>query len=209
MRFRMFRSRALRRRWLLLATLVLVLGLWSCFPGPVRELWPPPAGETRHDIEVVFHDWHTVIVLPRSNGNVGEWEFCEEGWYLDGHQGPTGVVRALLWPTASAVARRVKADPPWVRHSGEEVEHWSFVLSDAGLLQMLAYLEAEVGEPLEDHPGWYSGKRSYHFFYSCHHFTASALRAAGLPIRPWWAFSGWMVGLQLDRVEAFHEEEIE
>ena len=163
---------------------------------------------------MIFHDWHTVIVVPKSDGKVEEWEFCEEGWYLNGHQGFTGVVRALLWPTASGVARRERADPVWVRHqpeqdTGEEVERWSFVLSEAGLLKMLEYLETEVGEPLKGHSGWHAGKRSYHVFYSCHHFTASALRAAGLPIRPWWAFNGWMVGLQLDRVKAFHDEEIE
>jgi hypothetical protein len=93
-----------------------------------------------------------------------------------------------------------------MHYSSEDVERWTFVLSAEGLRKMRAYLDAERGDALTRFPGWYEGVRSYHLFHHCHHFTASALRAGGLPIQPWWAFTGWMVEIQLDRIRSFHEE---
>ncbi len=208
-------KRRRRRTLLVLVLLALPAALWSCFPAPIRELWPPRPGEPRHVIDVVFRDWHTVIIEPApsagttaSNGLLREWEFCEKAWYLEGKQGLTGVARSLFWPTASGVGCAVVPEPFWIRYPPGEVRRWTFVLSEGGLRTMNAYLEAEKGEGLAEFPGWYAGKSSYHLFYDCHHFTASALRAAGLPIRPWWAFSGWMISLQLDRVRKYHEEEV-
>ncbi|MBI4605347.1 MAG: DUF2459 domain-containing protein [Planctomycetes bacterium] len=189
------------------AILVLGLGLSGCFPGPVRELWPPRPGEPRHAIDVAFRDWHTVIVEPAGGGAFREWESCEKAWYLEGRMGSSGAARALLWPTASGVACRITRSPVWQRYPSEEVERWTFVLSEKGLAALRACLEAEKGAPLAEHPGWHEGKRSYHLFYDCHHFTARALREAGLPIRPWWCFAGWQIRLQLDRVRRWHERE--
>ncbi len=159
-------------------------------------------------IDVVFRDWHTVIVTQREPGRYHEWEFCEKAWYLEGRQGLTGVCRSLLWPTASGVGSGVATQPTWKRFQKGDVRRWTFVLSEPGLRAMEGYLETEKGPGLVEFPGWFEGQRSYYLFYNCHHFTASALRAAGLPIRPWWAFCGWMVAMQLDRVRWWHEKEM-
>ena len=205
-----------RRRFLLCALLLAVLAaIPSCFPGPVRELWPPQPGERSYKVDVVFWDWHTLIIEETEPGAESppssafrEWGYCEEAWYLEGKQGVFGAFRALGWPSAGGVQKLPAERPYWKRHPDREIERWSFVISEKGRAAMHAYLESELGEPLPGHPSWHRSTSSYHVFHSCHHFTASALREAGLPIRPWWAFAGWMVGVQLDRVARFHAEEI-
>jgi len=72
---------------------------------------------------------------------------------------------------------------------------------------MRDFLEEERGPPLPGWPDWHEGNHRYHLFHTCHHFTAGALRAAGLPISPGWALSGGATRLLLDRVRRFHEEE--
>jgi len=135
-----------------------------------------------------------------------EWEFCEKAWYLEGSQGFFGVLRALFWPTESAVRDRKSPLAPWELYPPPETCRWTYILSEKGFRAMEAYLESEKGDAFVEYPGWYRGQRSYHLFFHCHHFTASALRAAGLPIRPWWAFTAWMLEIQLDRIQSFHEE---
>ncbi|MBN1443432.1 MAG: DUF2459 domain-containing protein [Planctomycetes bacterium] len=215
------KSRSLRRRrlWLFLGCLAAVaLGsMWGCFASPVADLWPPKPGEPRHAVDVVYWDWHTRIVAAAdplhedaeqpARSRFTEWGFGEERWYLDGHQGFTGVFRALCWPTDSCVGRSEDSLPYWQRYRSRELERWSFVVSSEGLARMNEYLESLRGSPIEAHPGWYSGRRSYCLFFACHHFTLSALRAAGLPVRPWWGFTAWQTRIQLDRVARFHEAE--
>lgn len=212
-----------RRRFLLLGLAALSLLLWGCLASPVRELWPPRAGEPRYALDVVFRGWHTIVIEPVSEDGATvpmqageppsaaagfrESGYFEKAWYLENRQGCSGAVRALLWPTASGVGSETFPRPAWERFPESEVRRWSFVVSEKGLRAMHAYLESERGDPLPDFPGWHAGRHSYHFFHTCHHFTASALRAGGLPIRPWWAFTGWLTGLQLDRVRRFHQEE--
>jgi hypothetical protein len=215
-----------RRRGLRLvvigACIVVPVLLWSCFPAPVKELWPPRPGELRHRIDVICWDWHTFILQPHAGPlpeadllDAGippdegylEWGFVEKAWYLEARQGILGVLRALLLPTASGVARERTAIPYWERHPERARFHWKFVLSEQGFRKLVEYLEAQRGEPLPGFLEWYEGRYAYHLFHNCHHFTASALRAAGLPIRPWWAFAGWMMTIQLNRIERFHERE--
>lgn len=186
-------------------SLIPPLLLAGCLAWPDPALWPPGAAENRVTIDVCYRDWHTVIVEPAGEGRWREWEFAERAWYLDGRQGVSGAVRALLWPTASAVGREERERPIWERYPAGEVRRWTFVLSERGRRAMDEWLEAQEGEPIGDWPGWTSGRRSYHLFFHCHHFAATALRRAGLPIRPWWALNGRLLQIQLDRAERFHD----
>jgi hypothetical protein len=221
-------KRAKRRRrvvWCASFCVAVAFAVWSCTAAPIPELWPPRLGEPRFPIEVVGWDWHTFIILPREaagegrtslpaegarsahdDGPVQEWGFCERAWYLEGKQGIGGLLRALCWPTESGVERLEAPAPYWRRHPERSVERWRFVLSERGMERMRSYLESQRGEPIPGHPAWYSGKSDYHLFFVCHHFTLEALREAGLPVRPWWAFAGWMARIQLDRAARFHLE---
>ena len=197
--------------------LLLLVGLGSCFPAPVRELWPPEDGERWRQVDVMYRDWHTFIVYGQPDRQPDreteepkdffEWEFAEKAWYLEGKQGITGVFRALFWPTDSAVKSQGAETPYWVRHSERDVKRWTFVVSERGWQRMVAYLESQKGEALAVSGDWYAGNRSYHSFFLCHHFTLAALREAGLPVAPWWGYTAWMAEIQLDRVSRFHERE--
>ncbi len=174
--------------------------------GPKRDLWPPRPGEPRFEIDVVFHDWHTVVV-ERAEGRAAfrEWGYAERAWSLERKQGSSGAARALLWPTASVLGCEERDSPLWRRHREEQVERWSFVVSRRGLEAMHAYLDSERGPPLPDLPGWNEGTHAYHLFHQCHHVTAGALRAAGLPIAPWWCLTGGLIRIQLNRIRRYHE----
>lgn len=174
--------------------------------GPKPDLWPPRPGELRSEIDVVFHDRHTVVV-ERAGAAFLEWGYAEKAWYVENRRGLSGAMRALFWPTASALGCEQRDFPLWRRHPEEEVERWSFVVSRRGLEELHAYLESERGPPLPNLPGWNEGAHAYHLFHQCHHVTAGALRAAGLPIAPWWCLTGGLIRLQLNRIRRFQDSE--
>lgn len=157
--------------------------LWHMFPAPVEGLWPPGPEERRIAVDVVYWDWHTIIVVDEGDG-WAEYEYVERRWHLDGERGVSGVLRSLLWPSGSAVAAERSDRPYWERHPARAIKRWSFVVGERGLDAMRKRLDAEIGEPIPGWRGWHTGVRSYQLFYRCHHFTAGALREAGLPIRP-------------------------
>ena len=70
----------------------------------------------------------------------------------------------------------------------------------------ITYLESDKAELLDGYEDWYAAESSYHIFFLCHHFTLQALREGGLPVAPWWGFTGWMTRIQLNRVQDYHEE---
>lgn len=176
----------------------------------MEGLWPPAPGEPSHRVVVSMDGWHSAVGLWPAEDPGGEdprgyreWAYAEKGYYLEGDAGCCGTLRAVCVPSAGVVM---------VRHDGKAMAEWSpqppvrtweFVLSEAGYRAMVAHLEAErEGEaPIDDSRGflWYDAARSYHAFHHCHHFTARALRAAGLPVFRTWAQWRWSLAAQLDR----------
>src|SRR5690606_10310711 len=196
----------------------------GCCAQPNADLWPPREGERRVEVTVIYRDWHTMLLHeelapPPSDAALAPplamgaapkpftlWEFAEKAWYLEGRQGVTGAVRALLWPTESALLRRELSYDGMARTLRSGEEEWRFVVSERGSLRMKRYLESLRGEPLEGFPDWYRGTRSYSIRFLCHHPVLYALREAGLPTTPWWGYTAWLTGLQLDRVSRFHAD---
>jgi hypothetical protein len=188
----------------------------ACIAFPIRDRWPPGELERAHRVDVIYSDWHSRIVETEieegaeteTGGAVGEtylvWDFAEKAWYLDEEQGTTGIFRALCWPTASCVGAEEDDEAPWEdENPPEPIEgHWTFYLSSRGYDEMKRYMESMKGEAIEGWPRWFWGKRDYQVFYNCNQFTATALRRAGLPIRPWCAIAGPMIRKQLDRADA-------
>ncbi len=191
--------------------------LLSGCASPVEGLWPPAADVPSHTIHVSLDSWHAMIAFPvppsfvpssvnggrKGGGGFEEWGYAERAWYLEGRQGIGGVFRALFWPTAGVVEVGLH-DTVWAdRTTQPPAELFTFHLSDEGFRRLRAHLKATIAsyEPVATAgpSQFYPAVRSYHLFHTCHQYAAEALRAAGLPIVPFWALSRGAFALQLRR----------
>ncbi|MFC1743429.1 DUF2459 domain-containing protein [Candidatus Riflebacteria bacterium] len=195
----------------ILAVLLVIFFFFSLcwvifFPSPDAKLWPPEK-DSFEFLYVVYWDWHTIVIIPEKGRKVfSEWEFAEKLWYLEMKQGITGALRALFQPSKSVIGYEVHLKPYWERHARRKPEKWTFLISRAGKKRIITFLQSIKGTRLNNFSAWYSGKRSYHLFFNCNHFTAHALKNAGLPIRTWWVFWGALLKMQLDRISLLQKE---
>lgn len=132
-----------------------------------------------------------------------EWGYAEGAWYLEGKTGVTGILRALFWPT-EGVVEVGHHDRVWAKRTPQPPSDlFSFRLSEEGYQRLRQHLQATL---LDEDPVatfgqslFYPARRSYHLFHTCHQYTALALREAGLPISPFWAFNRTSLAWQLRR----------
>jgi hypothetical protein len=200
--------------------LAVLFTLLSACASPVEGLWPPPPDSATQTIVVSIDTWHAMIAFPREDGpehsavgsqySYEEWGYAERAWYLEGKTGVSGVVRALFWPTEGVVEvghhDRVWAD----RTPQPPAELFSFQLTEEGYQRLRQHLHAILlnEEPVASfgQSAFYSAKRSYHLLHTCHQYAALALREAGLPISPFWAFNRTSLAWQLRRAIRWSEE---
>ena len=132
-----------------------------------------------------------------------EWGYAERAWYLEGKTGLVGVIRALFWPTEGVVEVGYY-DRVWAKRTPQPPSDlFSFRLSEDGYQRLRQHLQATL---LDEDPVatfgqslFYPARRSYHLFHTCHQYAALALREAGLPISPFWAFNRTSLAWQLRR----------
>ncbi len=219
------RSFGLGRYHFLCVTLALLVA--GC-ASPKGDLWPPPENSSTGTVYVSLDVWHAVIGFTvdqssyrEPSGRMGlaepqargagtptnvvfeEWAYAERGWYLEGRRGPAGIVRALFWPTEGIVEvgrhGRLWAD----RTPDPPATVYRFDVSEVGLHRLREHLRGTLGgaESIVSTPSsmFYPAARSYHLFHTCHQYAAEALREAGLPITPFWAFSRSTLAMQLRR----------
>ncbi|MEW6544902.1 MAG: DUF2459 domain-containing protein [Nitrospirota bacterium] len=221
---RMDRLRASCRAWGDWAAVGLLLFTCGC-AGPVRELWPPQPGAPSRTVIVSLDTWHAMIAFPLSGQPAAsdiqtsafsiqrfeEWGYAEQGWYLEGRQGPGGVLRVLF------------RFPPGVVEVGEHGRVWAdrtpeppsdrftFQLSEEGYGRLRRHLQTTLAssEPVlvTGESRFYPAARSYNLLaHQCHQYVANALREAGLPVSPAWAFSRSSFAAQLRRAVRLAEE---
>ncbi|MFG0316545.1 MAG: DUF2459 domain-containing protein [Planctomycetota bacterium JB042] len=177
--------------------------------APVEGLWPPRDGEPRVPIRVLSNGWHSLLFVPDlvdPERGWREWSFGEWEWYRADEATIGMVFPAMLWPTRATVHVVEIESLEFVESAPPDVfTIWRFDVTRAGHERLLAWLRASR---LADLPAagtarsaWFDTDRSYHLFGHCNHWTAEALREAGLPI--WSAYALCHTGLawQLDRVE--------
>jgi hypothetical protein len=132
-----------------------------------------------------------------------EWGYAERAWYVEGKTGLSGIVRALFWPT-EGVIEVGHYDRVWAERTPQPpAELFMFRMSEEGYHRLHRYLYSTL---LSDDPMasfgqsvFYSAKRSYHMFHTCHQYAAQALREAGLPLSAFWAFNRTSLAWQLRR----------
>ncbi|WP_090571161.1 DUF2459 domain-containing protein [Nitrosomonas sp. Nm33] len=137
------------------------------------------------------------------NQRFEEWGYAERAWYLEGRRGLTGTIRALFWPT-EGVVEVGWYDQVWANRTPQPPSDlFIFRLSEEGYQRLRRHLEATIADynavTVFETSLFYPAKRSYHFFHTCHQYTAYALREAGLPLSPFWAFSRTSFAWQLHR----------
>ena len=193
--------------WLIIPSLLL---LWSC-AAPVQGLWPPSEGAPTHTVVVSLDTWHAMIAITLDDRVTAlnrksafeEWGYAERAWYLEGRQGITGALRALFRPNPGVVEIGLHEQVWAARTSQPPAETFVFRLSDAGYLRLRRHLLSTIGATnpvlVVNRVKFYPSKRPYHLFHQCHQYAAEALRAAGLPLSTWWAFSRTSFAMQLRR----------
>ena len=212
-------------RFIRLSALGLVLQVGGC-AAPVSGLWPPPPDRPVQEIVVSLDTWHAMIALPLDDGPEGqalradkqsvrlpdstpmtqafeEWGYAERAWYVEGRQGPTGAIRALLWPTAGTVEVG-QHDRLWAERTPQPpADLFILPVTAEGAAGLRQHLRATIADDLPiahaDGSQFYPARHTYHLFHTCHQYAAAALRAAGLPLRPALAFTRSSLALQLQR----------
>jgi hypothetical protein len=178
---------------------------------------------------VSIDTWHAMIAFPTQpegsdqlsafslkEGNppqhlFEEWGYAERAWYLEAKTGLSGIIRALFWPT-EGVVEVGHYDRVWAQRTPQPPSDvFSFRLSEEGYQRLRRHLHATL---LSEDPVasfgqsvFYPAKRSYHLFHTCHQYAALALREAGLPVSPFWAFNRATLAWQLRRAIRIIEEQ--
>jgi len=189
--------------------------LLSACASPVEGLWPPPPKSVQHTIYVSLDTWHAMIAFPSQEvdgdqPSFEEWGYAERAWYLEGKTGVSGVVRALFWPT-EGVVEVGHYDRVWAERTPQPPSAlFTFRLTEEGYQRLRRHLHATflIEEPVATFGQslFYPARRYYHLFHTCHQYAAYALREAGLPISPFWAFNRTSLAWQLRRAAWFSEK---
>jgi hypothetical protein len=192
--------------------------LLSACASPVEGLWPPPPESVQHTVSVSIDTWHAMIAFQNDTPDASrftphayeEWGYAERAWYLEGKMGLTGIARALFWPT-QGVVEVGHYDRVWAARTPQPPSDlFSFRLSEEGYQRLRQHLHATLlsEEPVASfrQSAFYPAKHSYHLFHTCHQYAALALREAGLPISPFWAFNRTSLAWQLRRAVQIAEQ---
>jgi hypothetical protein len=193
--------------------------LLSACASPVEGLWPPPPGSAGRTISVSLDTWHAMIAFRADTPDASrftphayeEWGYAERAWYLEDKRGLTGIARALFWPTAGVVEVG-RYDQVWADRTPEPPsELFVFRVSEEGYRRLRRHLRGTISVDAPVDPvgqsTFYPAVRSYHLLHTCHQYAAHALREAGLPISPSWAFNRTSLAWQLRRAARLSEEQ--
>lgn len=205
--------------------LLLILFAVGC-NGPVRKLYPPRQGEPTRTIHVCNNHWHTGVVLKLADLSDNQRRlfeafmdcpYVEVSWGDDGYYRAEkatlgNISRAAFVPSPSVLHIAAIDAVPERHYAHYEVELYRIDLSEAGFDRLTGFVADtfrtdEQGRSIYVQPGLYSAsgfyraKGLYCGCRMCNHWTAEALRAAGLPITPAWALTADNVAWQLRRSE--------
>ena len=171
--------------------------------GPVPLVAEPEPART---IVVSVDTWHAMIAFPLPDGRFEEWGYAERAWYLEGRQGLTGALRALLWPTAAVVEVTV-SDRLWAERTPQPpADVFVLRIGELGVQRLREHLASTIAAPepvaVLDGSRFFPARRTYHLFHQCHQYAARALAEAGLPVSVAGAFTRGAFAAQLRRLAA-------
>jgi uncharacterized protein (TIGR02117 family) len=162
-----------------------------------------PATATGEPVHVVSNGWHTGVVvlgtvLASARLAPGRHHYLEVGWgdrdaYLADRITPRLALRAAFASRGSVLLVTGFDEPIAERYRG--IDAVELRVSSEGLAALVRFIESSLARdtegrlvPLE--AGWapssafYLARGHFHFLNTCNAWTARALQAAGLPLRP-------------------------
>jgi len=195
--------------WLVWLLVLLALGASGC-AGPVVSLPPAPedAGGPRRDVWVVRHSWHTSLVVRGADVDASVWPesqdfgaaaYLEVGWGdRDFYPAPVpsfwDAIDPVIRATPAALHVGALDTGPSELFGAERVVR--LTVTTDGLERLVRFFHVHYardggGRPIRIGAGYYPrsafylAEGRYHALtYNSNHWTASALRAAGLPTDP-------------------------
>lgn len=91
---------------------VALLALSASAAGCTNSLTPPPAPASPVPALLLDHGRHASLVLPRSDHGTVRYSFGDWRYYAEADTGLRSGMKALFWPTSSALGRReLEAEP--------------------------------------------------------------------------------------------------
>ena len=186
--------------------------LLGAYAAPAKNSFPAEDGETRRPVYLVSHGWHTGIVVRRADLPTAVWpesedfpdaEYLEVGWgdrdyYQTREPDAWLTLKAALWPTPSVLHIAGFSGPvaSYFPHS-EVVE---LELSQRGFERLSGFVRdsfdrdgatrsVRLGPGLYGQSAFYPAREKFHLFNTCNVWTARVLRAAGLPVTPFYAIT--------------------
>lgn len=174
-----------------------------------------PAARGEIPVHVVTHGWHTGLAMQASDIDFGRWSalphpararYIEVGWGERDYYPAPGFnlwygVKALFWPTASALQVTGFDEPPRRAFPASEVVELR--VSRGGFERLLAYIAssfepdaAPLAPSLYASGAFYPSREKFHLFKTCNVWVARGLRAAGIEVRSSLTTEGLMAQLR-------------
>lgn len=196
-------------RFYLLTMFLLPVMAGCAGPQNTEEGFAAASGKT---IYLVAHDWHAGIVVKKADIPKSIWpqhrdfpnaEYLEVGWgdgdFYQARDIRAGLaVKALLLPTAAVL--HVVGFSGSVTASFPHSDILEFQVSRGDFASLCRFIDQGYAKDEQDRPvvlgpglygdsRFYASSQNYHLFRTCNVWSASALRAAGVPVSPWFTFT--------------------
>src|SRR5579884_3294351 len=203
------------------ASLFLVLLGAGCV-SPDRSLFPPQPGQPTKTVYVIRRHVHTGVIVRAADIPPGVWpehklfpnaEYLEVGWGdTKGYRYPWTspvVVRALTASEGSVLLIHAFSQPVTEEYTGIARQIVEVKLSEPGFARMCEFIQKTYildasGKPIRLESSrrdqvFFKATGHYSAFHNCNNWTAKALRTAGCPTTPRFAFLPTLVMFQARR----------
>jgi uncharacterized protein (TIGR02117 family) len=203
-------NRSFQKNVVLPVLLVFLVWLDNGCVGPVKGLFPVPAGQPARTIYVVHRGLHTGVVVKAADVPAWAWpqslafpkaEYIEVGW--GDSQGyrfpltPHSACRALFYSQGSVLLVHLFTNTVIAEYSGDSSEIIEVQLSPRGFDRMCDYIGATYALDASNRPipmptphggeEFFLAQGHYSMLNNCNDWTAGALREAGCPISSRWS----------------------